>query len=103
MPNVVISNPSQHLALAQEGMLGYERVRAAPNSVDFDDFMTGGKACYATSLATVSRLNLAGLMLNNSSVLALETTMVGAIARGVMFLEFVAIARTTLNRTQLRI
>jgi hypothetical protein len=103
MPQVVITRQTQKLAFAQDAMLGLHKVEYHPNQVDFDGFMTGGEAIAATSLETNDRLNLSGLMLNNSSVLALEATLGPDPARGTLFLEFVAVARTSLNRTQLKI
>jgi hypothetical protein len=103
-PNQVVSRKQQAYVYAQDGMLGLRNVELRPNQVRYKDYFSG-KGVVATSLETSARLNLSGLMLNNSSVLAIEGTLGAAAggARGSLFLEFVAVARTALNRTQLKI
>ncbi len=103
-PQSVVNRVSQYYTYAQDGMLGLRKVEQQPNQVTYNEYTKPfGKGVIATSLETSSRLNLSGLMLNNSSVLAIEGTIGGTAAKGTLFLEFVAVARTALNRTQLKI
>jgi hypothetical protein len=87
----------------------------SPNTVDFVGFSTGGKSLLSTSLETNDRLNLSGLPINNSSVAEFRFTQkdgthnngdgsdATSSVDAVIFVEFIAVVKTSINRATLRI
>lgn len=78
-----------------------------PNGVSLADFNDNGDHILAVPLETDSRLNLSGLALNSSSVLNLEATLGasggGANRDAVIFLEYISVSKTHINRTEVKI
>jgi hypothetical protein len=104
-PNQVVTKKTEKLAHTQAAWMSLTDIDYAPNQVTFDAFFTLGKALVATSLETAGvGVNLSGLPLNNSSTgeirfkNGLEVEL-----RGVLFLEFMTVASTSLNRTVIKI
>jgi hypothetical protein len=80
------------------------RTNACPVAVE--DYETGGKFIVGHPLETDDRLNLSGIPLNNSSVLELrmEVKNTGGVSRQFeIFIEYISVARTFVNRTTLKI
>ena len=115
-PFQVVDKATEKLSYAQAAMSGLKELSWAPNTVSFDNYFgqwvdalateEHGKAIVATSLETSDRLNLSGLPLNNSATGECRITMSsGALAssRGTLFLEYIAVAKVSGNRTQLKI
>jgi hypothetical protein len=75
-----------------------------PSNVSLADYNTGGKYVVAHPLETDDRLNLSGIPLNNSSVLELRLTQGLATNREThIWIEYVSVSRTFINRTSLKI
>lgn len=116
-PNQVVDKATEKLSYAQSAMEGLKQIAWAPNTVSFDNYFAQwantsavteehGKAIVAASLETSDRLNLSGLPLNNSSTGECRLTMAAAApgnVRGSLFLEYIAVAKVSGNRTQLKI
>lgn len=106
-PYLAVDVSSEKMGYALSTFSGWKDFNTG-TSVDYDGYSTGGKAVVGTSLETTDRLNLSGLMLNNSSTGEVRFT-VPALGggrpslRGVFFLEFVAVVKTSLNKSSLRI
>ena len=105
-PYLAVDVSSEKMGYALSTFSGWKDFNTG-TSVDYDGYSTGGKAVVGTSLETTDRLNLSGLMLNNSSTGEVRFTVgdLGGRAglRGVFFLEFVAVVKTSLNKSSLRI
>jgi hypothetical protein len=107
-PNLLVDRQTEKMGYALSALEGWSSRDGVP--VGFDDYFQpwsvafdGGKAVVATSLETADRLNLSGLMLNNSSTGEIRLTVGAAAVRGVFFLEFIAVVKTALNKSSLRI
>lgn len=75
-----------------------------PANVSKNDYDAGGKFLVATSLETDSLLNLSGIPLNNSNVLELRMTVTGGNENTYeIFVEYISIARTFINKTNIKI
>jgi hypothetical protein len=80
--------------------------RVNANGMSIVQYNTGGSFVWGHPIETDDRLNLSGLPLNNSNVLELRMTVTNAAGDNFQyesFVEFVAVARTTGNRTELKI
>jgi hypothetical protein len=99
-PNLLVDRKTEKMGYALSALGGW-----SDNSVpvSYDDYFTNGKAVVAASLETADRLNLSGLMLNNSSTGEIRLTVGASAVRGVLFLEFIAVVKTSLNKSSLRI
>jgi hypothetical protein len=100
-PNLVVDNKTEKMGYAFSALKGWSEGVGVP--VSFDEFISGGKSVVGASLETAERLNLSGLMLNNSSTGEIRLKVGSADVRGVLFLEFIAVCKTSLNKTSLRI
>jgi len=78
-------------------------IRTFPANVDKIDYDTGGKFLVAVPLETDSLLNLSGVPLNNSNVLELRMSVTGAEKTFHIFVEYISIARTFINKTSIKI
>jgi hypothetical protein len=81
-------------------------IRSNPSSVSAADYNTGGKFMVGHPLETDDRLNLSGIPLNNSSVLELRLGLAnaGAVTRELnLFIEYISVARTFINKTSIKI
>jgi hypothetical protein len=111
-PQQVVDKSTEKLVYAQAAFTSLRKLDYQPNQVGYDQYFGDwslterkrGKAIVATSLETSDRLNLSGLPLNNAATgeIRLKSGSSGA-ARGVLFLEFITVARTSGNRTQIKI
>jgi hypothetical protein len=113
-PQSVVTRPSEYWALANATFDELRKLEYQPNQVTYNAFNTGGKLLLGTSLETSDRLNLAGLPINNSSVCELRlqlqdgtnsqgpTTATDAVD-AYIFLEYISVTKTNVNRTTLRI
>lgn len=78
----------------------------APSSVDYASYHTGNKFLVGSPLQTSDRLNLSGLPINNSSILEIRLQLAngGGLSRQlVVFMEFISVARTFINKSTLKI
>lgn len=85
---------------------GKTRSQDAPTSVALADYRTGNKFLVGVPLQTHDRLNLSGLPINNSSVLEVRMNLLnaGGLSREVtIFMEFITVARTFVNKTSIKI
>ena len=112
-PNQTVTKTTEKLVFAQAAWSSLRKLDFQPNSVGYnqyfgpwvqtdDETRSRGKAIVATSLETSDRLNLSGLPLNNASTGEIRFKCAVA-ARGVLFLEFISVSRTSGNRTQIKI
>tara|TARA_R110000851_G_scaffold121065_3_gene249546 strand:- start:162 stop:1445 length:1284 start_codon:yes stop_codon:yes gene_type:complete len=99
-PNLLVDRKTEKMGYALSALSGWSD-DSVP--VSFDGYFTDGKAVIAASLETADRLNLSGLMLNNSSTGEVRLTVGTSAVRGVLFLEFIAVVKTSLNKSSLRI
>ena len=105
-PNQTVFDPieSWYLALAT-----FDKVRDIeqnPSNVSSSDYLSGGKFLLGHPLERDSRLNLSGIPLNNSSVLELRVQIAAAnteTQQYQIFIEFISVARTFVNKTSLKI
>ena len=113
-PMQQIQRSSELWAVAASTFDGLRNIEYQPNQVNYVDFQTGGKLLLGSSLETSDRLNLSGLPLNNSNTLELRFTQkaggnsVGVTnsttaLEAVIFVEYVSVTKTSINRTSLRI
>jgi hypothetical protein len=100
-PNLNVDRRTEKMGYALSALNGWTDDKGC--IVDFEGYMSLGKAVVATSLETADRLNLSGLMLNNSSTGEIRLTVGAQAVRGVFFLEFIAVVKTALNKSSLRI
>ena len=100
-PNLLVDRTTEKMSYALSAVNGWSDGTGI--NVSFDDYIRDGKGLVATSLETADRLNLAGLMLNNSSTGEIRLTVDTNPVRGVLFLEFIAVVKTSLNKSSLRI
>ena len=113
-PQQLVKKSTEYWAIANSCFDQLRKFEYRPNQVDFLTFRDG-KALLATSLETNDRLNLSGLPINNSSVAEFRFTQkIGTFQDGtatqatspieaIIFIEFISVTRTSLNRTNLRI
>lgn len=74
------------------------------SNVTLANYQTGGRYMGGVPLETDSRLNLSGIPINNSSVLEFRTTVNDATNKEFhIFLEYLAVCRTHVNRSTLKI
>ena len=105
-PQQVVTKQTEKFAHTQAAWASLRQLDWAPNQVDFDEFFgeTSGSACLCTSLETAGiGVNLQGLPLNNSSTGEVRFTNGSSDVRGVLFLEFVTVCSTSLNRSVIKI
>lgn len=113
-PQQLVTRRTEFWALANAAFDMLRRLEYQPNQVNYADFETGGRMLLGTSLETNDRLNLSGLPINNSSVaefrLSLQagTDLAGNTAAtdpvdAVIYLEFISVCKTNINRSTLRI
>lgn len=106
-PQQPVDSVTEALYVANSTFDRNRDVYRGTSQIALADFQTLGDFIMAVPLESDSRLNLSGLNLNSSSVLNLESTL-GASAGGtnrdaVIFLEYVSVSKTHINRTEVKI
>lgn len=77
-----------------------------PNSVNYTDYVTEDKFLVGVPLDTSDKMLFAGLPINNSAILELRLQLLnagGLTRQVVVFMEYLSVARTFINKTDVKI
>ena len=105
-PQAHVDSQSEALYVTQACFDKTRDIRTNPCSVSITEYDSGGKFLVGHGLETDDRLNLSGIPLNNSSTLELrmEVDNVAGLSRQYeIVIEFIAVAKTHINKTSLKI
>jgi hypothetical protein len=105
-PNKFVDSATEALFISSATFDKIRDIRTNACPVTVEDYDTGGKFLVGHPLETDDRLNLSGIPLNNSSVLELrmEVENTNGVSRQFeIFIEYISVTRTFVNRTTLKI
>lgn len=103
-PQQTVTNSTEAWYVSEGAFNKLRDMMTFPANVSKTDYDTGGKFLVATALETDSLLNLSGIPLNNSNVLELRMTVTGGLETTYeIFVEYISIARTFINKTNIKI
>ena len=105
-PQKHVSKKSEALYLMNEVFDKQRDLMHNANSVSLSEYDTDGVFAVGMPLETDSRLNLSGIPLNNSNVAELRmqvTNTLGLSRQFNMFVEFISVSRTFVNKSSVKI
>jgi hypothetical protein len=103
-PQKFVDSESEAMFITQATFDKIRDIRSNPCDVSLEDYQGKGKFLVGHPLETDDRLNVSGIPLNNSNTLELRMEMEAGVSRQYeIFIEFIAVCRTFVNKTTLKI
>ena len=105
-PQQAVTKPKEAFYVSESTFGKITEIHSTASNVSIDQYESAGKFLVGTSLESNGALNLSGVPLNNSNVAELRLSLLNSsgLSREIdVFIEYVTVARTFINRTSIKI